>query len=252
MKIYIIFIILIIYNIFYTPKILINHVIKNVVKFNIKYINSNSIINYNINHGYFDGSLFNHYLKNNLFSNKIKITENIRNINKNYVLNIPKHYILNYSRYKNFSKFVSCISFFTKYVLFKYTTKNILNIGIVINTRSKDNLKFGNYELCKSVIINEENSMNEIAVKFTKLIKKYKNTNSHTRFTTGISYLYADFVFNSHKDFSEIQKSGYSFYYENIYQNKEDLIKIIKSGKKMIVLNYKNNYYYINCIKNIL
>lgn len=252
MKIYIIFIILIIYNIFYTPKILINYLIKKIVKFDIKYINNNSYVYYSISHDSFDGELFNYYLKNNIFSKKIKINQNINKINKNYILDIPKHYILNYSRYKNFSKFVTCISFFIKYILFKYCNKNVLNIGIVINTRSKDNLKFGNFEICKHVIINKEDSMNDIGTKFTKLIKKYKNKNIHTRLTTGISYLYSDYIFNSHKDFSQIEKYGYTFYYENKYQNKEYFIKMIKSGKKVIVLNYRDNYYYINCIKNIL
>ena len=230
---------------------LINCVIKNVVKFDIKYINFDSFIYYDINHGYFDGELFNYYLKNNIFSKKIKITENINNMNKNYILDIPKHYILNYSRYKNFSKFVTCISFFTKYVLFKYTIKRILKIGIVINTRSKENLNFGNYEICKNIIINKEDSMNNIAIKFQKLIKKYKHKNIHTRFSTGISYLSADFIFNSHRDFSQIEKYGYSFYYKNNYESKGELIKMIKECNKMIVLNYKD-YYYINCVKNIM
>lgn len=252
MKIYVIFTILIIYNIFYTPKILINYIIKYIVKFDIKYINSDSIIKYHINHCYFDGFLFNHYLKNNLFSKKIKITENINNINQDYILDIPKHYILNYSRYKNFSKFVTCISFFTKYILFYYTCKNNLNIGIVINTRSKNNLEYGNFEICKNIVINKKDSMDEIGTKFTKLIKKYKNKNIHTRISTGISYLNSDYIFNSHKEFSQIKKYGFNFYYENKYQNKKDFIKLIKSGRKIIVLNYKDDYYYINCIRNIL
>lgn len=227
-------------------------IIKKFIFFQIYYVNDTSYIKYDIDHGYYDGELFNRSLKNNIKSNKINITEKLISIDNNYNLQIPKHYLMNYARYKNYSKFVSSISFFTKYVLFKYSLKTNLKIGIVINTRSVDNITPGNFVICKSVKININDDLDTISKKISTLISKYKNTNIHSRLITGIDYLNNDFSFNSHKSFTQIQKYGYNFYYNNHKNTKDEFIKLIKEGRKEIILNYNNDYYYINCFKNVL
>ena len=169
----------------------------------------------------------------------------------NYKLNIPNHFMLNYSRYKNYSKFVSSVSFFTKYVIHKYFHKNILNLGIVINTRSKDNIEFGNFEQCLIVKIDKGYSMDKIAKLITDGIHKYKNKNLNTNIKTAIDYKLCDFIFNSHKTFTEIKENKYNFYYKNSPLSKSYMIKKFIKGNILFILNYTGKYYYINNIHNI-
>lgn len=236
----------------FTPSYFCNIIIGKFIDFKIDYINTNSIIKYKINHRYFDGQLFNHCLQNNINSIEIIVNKNINNIDLNYNLDIHKHYILNYSRYKNFSKFITCIGFFTKYVLFKYSNKDKLRIGIIINTRSSDNLNYGNYMICKYIIVEKTDNLDKIMNNVKNKIKKYKNKNIKTRLLTGVYFIYCDFVFNSHKEFTIINNFNCNFYYKNKNYSKLHFIKKIREGNKVIVLNYNNHYYYINDIKDIL
>lgn len=236
----------------FTPSYFCNIIIGKFTDFKIDYINTNSIIKYKINHRYFDGELFNYFIKNKINSQNIKITKNIKNINNNFKLNINKHYILKYSRYKNFSKFITCIGFFTKYILFKYSSNNFLRIGIIINTRSMENLNKGNYVICKYIKIYRNYNLDKIMNMIKNTILKFKNKNIKTRLSTGLNYILSDFVFNSHKEFTIINNFNCNFYYKNKNYSKLHFIKKIREGNKVIVLNYDNDYYYINDIKDIL
>ena len=242
---------IIIYILISHPFYFINIIIGKCVEFKIDYINNNSTINYKINHRYIDGRLFNYYLQNNINSSKIIVNENINNIDLNYNLDINKHFIFNYSRYKNYSKFITGIGFFTKYVLFKYSNKEKLRIGIIIDTRSNDNLNYGNYIVCRYIIVEKNDSLDKIMIKIKNKIKKYKNKNKKTEIITGLSYILSDYIFNSHKDFSTINKFNCNFYYKNKNYSKDEFINKIKEGKKVIVLTYNKNNYYINDIKNL-
>lgn len=199
-KSFILYIILLILFIFYTPFTIMNMIYGSFIP-NVKIIynsqniqNNNKYIEYNFNHRFFDGNLMHHYIKNNLHP-KIDINSNFNNF--------EEHQYIDSKRILDHSLFTSAIS----KLVYKLVNKQQKNLNICIIVSTRDTYDFGNFLQFALYTIKQSNTLEEICNIHNIAVKQIQNRkyiSNHASLYDFLKLYKADYIFNSWRNLSSI------------------------------------------------
>lgn len=245
------FLIIIIYLIYFTPQIISDYIwglfCKNII---IIYLENNkNLLRFNFHHKKFDGKLIEYFIKNNKIKKSI---ENNIQINKFK----PFQYLYN-KKILNYSKFISSNSYLIKEML-NYQNRK-LNICILVSLRDKLNnkIQFGNYIKFACFTVTPVDDIYNICYKQDKAINKVRNKKYIKKNTTLYDFYKLsniDYIFNSWRNLTLINTIDNNILLrQSIIEISEDDIYDLKhnKSKSAITLDYLNNKYIISNIEKI-
>lgn len=244
----ILFFIIIIYLIYFTPQIISDNIwgfyVKNMI---FIYLDKDrNLLKFNFHHKKCDGKLIKYIIKDGGGAPTI---ENNMNIYK-----FESYQFLPNKRILNYSKFVSSTSYLIKEMLNNQNRK--LNICIIVSVRDKLNnkIQFGNYIKCACFSIIPSDDLHYICYKQDKVIKKvsnYKYIKNNTTIYDFYKLYKADYIFNSWRDLTTINTIN------NNILLRQSLIKINEvdiynlkhdKSRSAITFDYFDNKYIISKI----